>query len=74
MNATYICTLQKKIQNQKSQRSRVLNLDRNLNFTTEYAMGAAPIAYSVARFRSSMIFHSAGIWCSDGQNLNLAVD
>ena len=44
-----------------------------------HAMGAAPIAYSVARFRSTAIFHSTdpylgtGIWCSDGQNLNLAV-
>ena len=62
----YITT---KIPNQKSQRSRVE--DRNL--ATEYAMGTAPIAYSVARFRSITIFHSAGIWCSNGQNLNLAV-
>ena len=69
MNSIYICTLQKKIQTQKSQRCSVAfpNLD------TEYAMGTAPIIYSVSRFGKALIFHGAGIWCSHGQNLNLAV-
>ena len=41
--------------------------------TPPLAMGAAPIAYSVARYGFAAVFHGAGIWCSDGQNLNLAV-
>ena len=47
MNSIYICTLQKKNNlNQKSQRCSVAYwyLD------TEYAMGAAPIIYSVSRY------------------------
>jgi hypothetical protein len=74
MNANYICTLPKhfRIKNHDvpDVQSGILKY-----LATEYAMGTrtAHIAYSVARYHFAHMFHGAGIWCSDGQNLNLAV-
>ena len=55
MNSIYVRKLRGRIQNQKSQRCSV----GKGYLATEYAMGAVPIAYSVARYPFPTLFHGA---------------